>query len=390
MSAQPMGVHADRADARGRIDAVEDAAPGIRALVTRLTEVAVRGLASMGYRGGPEVPHTLRGLPSSAGPVAVPQGTSLRYAAIAALGLAARDLETQEAVFGGQSAADVASECLAGAARPGTEPGGVALALWAAGELRGETDPFLVGRLTDAVLEPGVPTVTCAWALTAALAVPHGGDRLAGIAAERLLAAQWPAGTYPHTIPGGTGLRGHIGSFADQVYPVQALSRLAARTGEDRYLAAANATAARLVRLQGPAGQWWWHYDVRTGGVVEGYPVYSVHQHAMAPMVLLELLGAGGDDHRAAVAKGLHWLEAHPECVEPLIADELGVVWRKVGRREPPRASRSLAAISSRVHPKLRVPGLSKLLPPGVVDHECRPYELGWLMYAWAAPKEEQ
>jgi len=22
-------------------------------------------------------------------------------------------------------------------------------------------------------------------------------------------------------------------------------------------------------------------------------------------------------------------------------------------------------------------------MPPGRVDYECRPYELGWLLYAW-------
>ena len=29
------------------------------------------------------------------------------------------------------------------------------------------------------------------------------------------------------------------------------------------------------------------------------------------------------------------------------------------------------------------VAALDRVYPPGVVDHECRPYELGWLLYTW-------
>jgi hypothetical protein len=32
---------------------------------------------------------------------------------------------------------------------------------------------------------------------------------------------------------------------------------------------------------------------------------------------------------------------------------------------------------------------LDRMFPPGVVDHECRPYELGWLLVAWLPPPLE-
>ena len=60
-----------------------------------------------------------------------------------------------------------------------------------------------------------------------------------------------------------------------------------------------------ICELQGPDGQWWWHYDTRTGKVVEGYPVYSVHQDSMAPMALLDLEDAGGPQHSEAITRGL-------------------------------------------------------------------------------------
>ncbi len=195
-----------------------------------------------------------------------------------------------------------------------------------------------------------------------------------------------PQGIYPHVLPPTTQSRwrAHVGSFADQVYPLQALARASAATGRAEWLEAANQTAATLCRLQGDQGQWWWHYDSRSGEVVEAFPVYSVHQHAMAPMVLFDLLEAGGDDHRQEIGLGVSWLETHPESVEELVADRWGLVWRKVGRREPPKAARAVNAALTSVRPGSSVPGLDRVLPPGVVDHECRPYELGWLLYAWS------
>ena len=56
----------------------------------------------------------------------------------------------------------------------------------------------------------------------------------------------------------------------------------------------------------------------------EGYPVYSVHQHAMAPMALLDLRAAGGTDYMPAIAKGLQWLDSHPEKSEDMVSPSLG------------------------------------------------------------------
>jgi hypothetical protein len=178
-----------------------------------------------------------------------------------------------------------------------------------------------------------------------------------------------------------------VGCFADQVYSIQALARYAAATGDERALAAAERGAERITALQGDEGQWWWHYDWRHGTVVERYPVYSVHQHAMAPMALMELREAGGPDHREAVAKGLGWLLERPESAAELIADDLGVVWRKVGRRDPHKMVRKLRSAASSAQPELRLTWLDVLFPPGPIDRECRPYELGWLLYAWNAER---
>ena len=43
-------------------------------------------------------------------------------------------------------------------------------------------------------------------------------------------------------------------------------------------------------------GEWPWHYDSVTGRVVSRYPVFSVHQHAMGPMMLFAASEATGVD----------------------------------------------------------------------------------------------
>ena len=72
-----------------------------------------------------------------------------------------------------------------------------------------------------------------------------------------------------------------------------------------------------------------------------------------------------------------------PERSDSLIDRDAGVIWRKIARREPRKLARSVQAISSWVHPSFRFPGINLALRPGAVDYECRPYHLGWLLYAW-------
>jgi hypothetical protein len=228
--------------------------------------------------------------------------------------------------------------------------------------------------------------VELAWAVSALVAARGTVDveQQLSWARSRLLNAQGTALFGHVTGPGlGSRLRRHVGCFADQVYPIQALARLHASAADPIALAAAERCAQRIVALQGPAGQWWWHYDIRTGGVVEGYPVYSVHQHAMAPMALLDLAEAGGEVELGAIPRGLAWLTAAPETGEALILDGPGLTVRKVGRRDPRKLVRAARAVATSLRPDTRLPGLDRIWPPTTVDRECRPYEFGWLLDCW-------
>ncbi len=355
------------------------------------TDLALRGLPASFITDTLEFSQTVRESSTSETAELSREGRNLRYAAIVALGLATVAEETQRSVLHGSTATDLVDAAIR-RATTSRDPGAIALVAWAAAEVNGEPNAKLLERIAH-LLDSGdpLPTVDTAWMLTAAVAsltinhtTPRAAD-VARISRERLLGAQGTEGIFPHALPPTAlgRLRAHVGCFADQVYPIQALARLAAFTTDPEALAAANLAAARICELQGEAGQWWWHYDARDGSVVEKYPVYSVHQHAMAPMALLDLANSGGDDHTDAIFLGLDWLRTHPEVDDELVSEEYALIWRKAGRREPAKAARKIAAVTTSIRPGWHLPGIDTVFPANRIDRECRPYELGWLVYAW-------
>jgi len=165
-----------------------------------------------------------------------------------------------------------------------------------------------------------------------------------------------------------------------------ATAHLLAALGDPDALAAADRCAARICALMGEAGQWWWHYDSRKGDLIEGYPVYSIHQDAMAPMCLFELTAAGGANRDDAIVRGLRWLEHAPEVEGSLIDPDRSVIWRKVARRDPVRLVRALRGFASLGWSRSRLDFLERWFPPTAIDYECRPYHFGWMLYAWLLP----
>jgi hypothetical protein len=365
-----------------RLDQIAAADPASAELIRRLLGIAVRNLPKSISAG--QFAFRLDGRRQSDGTwLLVPAGTSTRYAAIAALGLLRLPEPGQLSVLG-EPCSNLVGRLTAHLDEV-SGLGDLAMLTWAAAQAGHDVLPRALARLgqLDDPQRPA-PVVDAAWVVSALVAARKSADVEQHLerARSRLLAARGAA--YPHVIGDGQPwYRGHVGSFADQVYPLQALARLHHSADDPEALAAANCVAATICAAQGEAGQWWWHYDSRTGGVVEGYPVYSVHQHAMAPMALLDLADAGGDAHLESISRGLHWLARPPETTEALILDEPATTWRKVARPDHRKAVRGLRAASTRIHPGWRLPMLDKVFPAGVVDYECRPYELGWLLMTW-------
>lgn len=174
-------------------------------------------------------------------------------------------------------------------------------------------------------------------------------------------------------------IRRHVGTFADQIYGVQAFSFAHILFGNPDYLQRAERCAARIVELQGDLGQWWWHYDARTGNVLQAYPVYSVHQHGMAPMGLLALAAAGGSAHTEAMRLSHAWQDNN-EINAAMTDREVGTMWRDVEYDEG-RWSRLQRKASSVIG---RSADCADNQPRLKIRYDTWPYEWGWCLYAEA------
>lgn len=185
-------------------------------------------------------------------------------------------------------------------------------------------------------------------------------------------------------------LRSRLGFFDGQVYGTYAFAQYARRFSHKQALEEASRCARTFCRLQGELGEWAWHYNKERGRVVERYPVYSVHQHGMAPLALRGLSEVSGEDFTPEIEKGLRWLFGENPLGFQFVDREESVIWRSMKRRPAAQKLIYFNKLSSFVAPtdwteRLNRPGLL------TIDRECRPYELGWLLFAFAdvAPKKD-
>jgi hypothetical protein len=191
---------------------------------------------------------------------------------------------------------------------------------------------------------------------------------------------QGPHGLFGHMARTGSVsglLRGHFGSFADQVYPICGLAAYS-QAYESAAPTEARRCAEAICRLQGPLGQWWWHYDARKGTVFEEYPVYSVHQHAMGPMALFALENIHEGGFTRFIYRGLRWITGENELGCNMRDNSAQLIWRSFyhGNASNLQFAR-LRGIAGWRSERDSAADLT-------VTFECRPYELGWLLYAFA------
>ncbi len=173
-------------------------------------------------------------------------------------------------------------------------------------------------------------------------------------------------------------LRGHIGSFADQVYPMYAMSKFAKFLHVEEPLDPARKCASAICAAQGEMGQWWWLYDTRDARVASHYPVYSVHQHGMAPMGLFAVEEVTGQSFNEFIYKGLKWIYGANELGVDMRDCSQNLIWRCLLPRQRRTKYWELALNVVRAHSEKNSPRMLKTL------YEQRPYEFGWLLFAFA------
>jgi hypothetical protein len=271
--------------------------------------------------------------------------------------------------------------------------GDLGLLLWTCAELVPERLPAVYcevraqGALSRFVDGRKGYTMEVAWYLTGiANCYLAGHGDLPGLAEQTIVARKilegncGTSGVYCHlgrTKSWAGFTRGRIGTFADQVYPTIAFAQLSQGLQDDKAQQMALRTAEKMCELQAPLGEWCWHYDSVSGRVVSRYPVYSVHQHAMGPMMLFAAGEATGRDFSDAIYKGLAWISGNNELRRDLVEPSLGLVWRSIYLD-------SMGAYTDAALRFLQLRSSTADVRRLKVRYECRPYELGWLLYAFA------
>lgn len=170
-------------------------------------------------------------------------------------------------------------------------------------------------------------------------------------------------------------IRGEIGSFSDQVYSIYAFTLYSKLKQSEEALTIAEYCAKKICKYQDKYGAWAWHYNSMTGKVISKYPIYSVHQDAMAPLALFTLQKATGNNYEKYIYKGLDWLTNNEFNIN-MIDFENHMIKRAIAPNRISRKFKSLL-VNLGMKDELDYSNVS------VVD-ECWSYHLGWLLFAFS------
>lgn len=347
-----------------------------------LARLTLNGLRATYGKDHNLLPHTMIFADGSARP----SGFNVRYALISLLGLGKsriRDLETGELI------SDLWRRVESHRGAIKNSAGDLGLALWAQA-VTGSDAGFTTSLALKAFRKQrgSLDTVHLAWVMLGAdhcLANDDDGaaDELARLSKSDLLRLFNPDANlfYRHAKAGPFArISRRIPCFANQIYPVMALAVHAQRTGDDEAADVGRRVAENLCGLQGPLGQWWWLYDSADGQVVDGYPVFSVHQDGMAPMALMETTKAGGRSFDREIERGLSWIYGENELGVNMILADQALVLRDIHKQGVGRARRALHSAAWCWGVRWNAAHSNKA--DYVVNRECRPYHLGWILYA--------
>lgn len=358
-------------------------------MVESLTEIAKAGLGQYYTNANNRLPYSATIGPDGEWKLS---GVSLRYAAISQIGIARwLDYHSADRAYLPnlwQTIADNRDRI--------RDTGDLALALWAGLTSKAENCTLFADALSASWQSQAntCNAVELAWVLQACTLALHRDKDLQSYieplmeeAKDRLLKLFRPQQSLfqRHNRPGfGQAISRRIACFADQVYPILALCTYGQFFEDNQCIEIAQKTVERICRLQGALGQWWWHYDTEEGKICEEYPVFSVHQDAMGPMAILASDKLTGQNHSREIERGLRWLWGQNELNECLVLYDAGIIWRDIEKRELTKISRSARALLCVANLRLLHTLAARSFLGFRVNHECRPYHLGWILYAWA------
>jgi hypothetical protein len=309
---------------------------------------------------------------------------AVRYTITSLLGL----LEAQRAGVGGLAAGDV--EALLGAflRRAGERIEGAAdlalltLLLCSAGFDERDVRRALARLRTALGVSDGhLHAQDLAWSVWGATAAAE-----RGIGAGADLAEATLTRIKQRFVEAATGLPRHstrvyrrgIVSFGSLTYFLRAMHEAARVLGDAEAEALFTGGVRKALAIQGPRGEWPWMMDIRTGIPFDFYPVFAVHQDAMAMLFLHPALDLGFAGVPEAIERSFAWTLGENELGLPMYVDDPFFAYRSIERVE--RAPR-LRRYSRSFLGGAAAPAAARVR----LNAECRSYHLGWLLYAWSA-----
>lgn len=182
--------------------------------------------------------------------------------------------------------------------------------------------------------------------------------------------------------------RADLVSFGSTVYYLRALHEYA-RVFDDTDVRGAFERGVRAaLGFQGRYGEWPWMISVSRAAALDVYPVYSVHQLAMAMLFLLPAFDDGvvegvGD----AIRRSYRWVLGENELSVPFGRRDPFIVFRSLERDEP--LQKIVRFTRASLRSTLRLPAHGKSAGRTRINPEWRSYEGGWLLYAWGDRPDE-
>ncbi|MCB0748945.1 MAG: hypothetical protein KDC90_15910, partial [Ignavibacteriae bacterium] len=170
-------------------------------------------------------------------------------------------------------------------------------------------------------------------------------------------------------------IRANIGSFADQVYSIYALSLYSQQYHNEEALLITTECANKICELQSENGEWQWQYDSQTGKVVSYFPIHTVHQVALAPMALFAAQMASGNNYNKFILKGINWLTENKFLQNQLIDKSNNAILNKI----TPVLNSKLYSFINLLGIELK-PNINKLK----INYESSSYDFGWILYTFA------
>lgn len=173
------------------------------------------------------------------------------------------------------------------------------------------------------------------------------------------------------------GFRGGFISFGGIAYFLAALAHFACQFDDDPVRSVCCQAMHRVIARQGVGGEWAWFFNAYTAKVMDWYPIYSVHQDAMALLFLLPAQDWNVSGAETAIQKSLDWFKGYP-----MIQTQPFFIHRSLRRQarwqRPVRLVRALGHTIRGTEDVLVSPSQR------VIHPECCSYHLGWLLYVWS------